>query len=125
MKTSAIPLVALVAGSFAVAGCAEALYPPRPAATFGPPIADPPPSRVVVHVTWSKAGMQHAVDEWLPKSGEGSFQMMGSPKPYRWRRAGAELTFDRGRLVARSHVMGQLSLLGTSIEFPIDLLVRA
>jgi hypothetical protein len=106
-------------------GCAEALYPPRPPAVPGPPVADPLPARVVIHSTWSKAALAHAIDTWLPQTGEGTFQVMGSNKTYHWRRTPAELSFDRGRLIARAHVMGQVTLLGTSIDFPIDLVVRA
>ena len=107
-----------------LAGCAEALYPPRPPAIPGPPVADPAPSRVVVHATWASPSLKHAIDEWLPPSGEGTFQVMGSPKTYKWRRSPSELSFDRGRLVAKAHVMGTVAIFGSNIDFPIDLTVR-
>src|SRR5215831_4721271 len=63
--------------ALALGACSSfgAVYPPRPPATPGPPIADPAPSRVVAHVAMTRTGLQSALDDAIPKKGEGSFSL--------------------------------------------------
>ena len=62
------PLLGLLLVSFLAAGCSGegALYPARPPATPGEAIADPTPSRVVMHTTITAAGLVRAIDEGVP-----------------------------------------------------------
>src|SRR5207237_7235060 len=55
----------LTLGLLCGCGGLQALYPARPAATAGTAIADPSPSRVVVHATLSSAALRRALDEQI------------------------------------------------------------
>ena len=69
----------LVAGVMVIAtGCSTfgAVYPPRPPGTPGAPVADPSPSRVVAHITVTSGGLRSAMDDAIPKQGDGSFMLL-------------------------------------------------
>src|SRR5580704_10907841 len=69
-------------------GSFGAVYPPRPAATPGAPVADPTPARVVAHVSVTSEALRAALDEAIPQSGEGEVALLGGARHYSWQREG-------------------------------------
>jgi hypothetical protein len=110
-----------------VAGCggATALYPPRPPAVPGLPLAEPAPSRVVVHTTVAAAAMTRALEDAIPASGAGTFTLLGGEKRYLWNRKPLELAFGQGRITVGVHVVAHVQLLGTVLDAPLDLKISA
>src|SRR3954469_9165274 len=88
------------------AGCAGfgAVYPARPAETPGEAIADPTPSKVVMHLTVTSAGLKTAIEENLPQTGEGTFDLLGKQRKFTWKRSPATLRFMQGRIGLDLHV---------------------
>src|SRR5580658_11293311 len=85
-------------------GSFGAVYPPRPAATPGAPVADPTPARVVAHVSVTSEALRGALDEAIPKSGEGEVALLGGARHYSWQREALTVSFSQGRLVLDAHV---------------------
>ncbi len=101
-----------------------AVYPPRPVQSPSPPVADPAPSRIVVHVAVTSASLKTALDDAVPKIGEGTFAM-GGQRRYWWQRMPLDLTFSQGRIVLDAHVTAKVDVGVASPEFSIDLHVVA
>jgi hypothetical protein len=120
----AAPSVALLS---LVVACSRfgAVYPPRPAASPAPPIADPPPSRIVMHVSVSSAALAGALDDAVPKSGDGDVTLLGSERHYTWERSPLVVSFSQGRLVLDTHVTGHLDMRLTKFDLPMDVRVSA
>src|SRR5437868_6843958 len=110
MEDSSAPMkratLAFLLTSALAAGCAgfTPLYPARPPATPGEAIADPTPSRVVLHATITSSGLKAAIEDSFPKTGEGTFPLLGTERRFTWRRNPAGLRFDRGRIALDLHV---------------------
>jgi hypothetical protein len=111
-------------GLSAVIGCGCAsltpLYPPRPPATPGEPIADPTPSRVVVHATITGPALRKALDSKLPATGEGTVPLMGKERKFSWKRDPVVIRFDKGRIGVDLHLVASLELPISHMEFPLD-----
>src|SRR3954447_25825283 len=101
------------------------VYPSRPAASPGEPLADPSPSRVVVHTTITNAALRQALESKLPASGDGTVPLMGKPRRFSWKRDPLGLHFDRGRIGVDVHLVVTLELPVSRMEFPLDLRVLA
>src|SRR5215831_4110954 len=88
------------------ASCTQfgAVYPPRPPASPGLPVADPTPSRVVAHVTVTGAAMKGALDDAIPKADKGEFSLMKTTRHYRWEREPVAVSFSQGRVVIDARV---------------------
>jgi hypothetical protein len=112
-------LVSLVA-------CSEAVYPPRPPATPGPPVSDPPHSRATMHLTLSQQGLTQLLDATVPQAGEGTFTLLGQRR-YTWRRSPFELRFDgaQGKIGVRGEITGKAEIPGTAVTFTIAALIEA
>jgi hypothetical protein len=111
-----------------VAGCAggtQAVYPPRPPAVPGLAVADPAPSRVVVHATVTGKALAQALDQQIPKSGAGVFHALGSDHRYFRSRQPVEVAFAQGRILVHAHVGATVEMLGTTMDFPLDLDIGA
>lgn len=107
-------------------GCASsrALHPPPPAG-IASPVADPPPSLVVVHTTLFAEGIQRQLDAALPAAGSGEAPLaLGRTVAYRWERRPVSIGFDRGRLVVGSDITVTVLLLGQH-PFQVRLTVAA
>jgi len=117
--------VALVVGTAGCAGGTQAVYPPRPPAVPGLAVADPAPSRVVVHATITSTGLKAALDAQIPKNGSGTFHAIGSDHRYIWSRKPPDLAFAQGRITVRAHVDATVEALGTTLDVPIDLEIAA
>jgi hypothetical protein len=119
--------LSLILAALAAPGCARfgAVYPPRPAAVPGPPAPDPAPSRLVVHVSLTRDGLREALEQSVPRTGEGEFALLGGPRHYAWTRRPLALRFREGRLVLGVHVDASVSLPLHGAELPFDLEVAA
>ena len=102
-----------------------AVYPPRPPASPAPPVADPAPSRIVAHLSVTSAALASALDDTVPKSGDGDVTLLGSERHYTWERSGLVVSFSQGRLVLDTHVTGHLDVRLTKFELPMDVHVLA
>jgi hypothetical protein len=124
---SSFSLLAASLACLALAGCASfgAVYPPRPAAVPGPPVADPAPSRLVVHVSVTGDALRAALDDAVPKSGEGDFPLLGAPRHYTWAREPLGLRFADGKLVLGVRVNAHVVLPLKSLDLPFTLEVSA
>ncbi len=101
------------------------LYPPRPAPQDGPPIADPQPARVVVHLAVTSAAMRAALDDAAPRSGEGTFPLLGSERGYTWERGPMDLAFSQGRVVLSTKVQARVAIPLRPMELPLELRIEA
>jgi hypothetical protein len=101
------------------------VYPARPAASPGEPIADPTPARVVVHATIAKTALESALDRELPATGEGVVALMGRDRAYTWQRAPLVVRFEQGRIRVDVHVLVSVDLPVSNMQFPLDLRVLA
>jgi hypothetical protein len=119
---SLLSLLSLVAAS---CGGEGALYPPRPPATPGEAIADPAPARVVMHTTVTREGLLHALDEGVPKTGEGTFPLMGTQRKFTWERKDTRVSFDRGRVLLDMHVDANADMPISSLDIPLDFHIAA
>jgi len=118
----------LCALALAAAGCAgstQAVYPPRPPAVPGLAVADPAPSRVVVHATVTSTALKQSLDAQIPKSGSGSFRAVGSDHKYVWSRRPVDVAFASGRIIVKAHVDATVEALGTTMDVPLDLEIAA
>src|SRR3954471_8537749 len=95
-----------------VAGCTglTPVYPPRPPASPGDPVADPMPSRVVVHATVTAVALKKALEAKIPTTGEGTVPLMGRERKFSWKRDAIALRFDRGRIGLDLHLVATLDL---------------
>lgn len=128
MRTIA-PLAALLAvvrlGTLPACSRFGAVYPPRPAEISGTPMPDPAPSRLVVHVSVTAFALRAALDDSVPKSGEGEFVLLGGSRRYSWTRAPLAVRFAQGRLVLTLRVEARVWLPLETLTFPLDFDVAA
>jgi hypothetical protein len=88
-------------------------------------IADPAPSRVVVHATATATALREALEEAIPRSGEGTFPLLRSTRRFVWKRSDLALRFDRGRLVITTHAVANADMPIGSLDIPVDLTIAA
>ncbi|HEY8040169.1 MAG TPA: DUF4403 family protein [Polyangiaceae bacterium] len=101
------------------------VYPPRPVPSQGPPVADPEPSRVVVHLTLASAGLQGALEEAAPKSGDGTFPLLGADRRYTWDRGPLDVSFSQGRVVLQTKVHATVAVPLKPLDLSLDLRIEA
>lgn len=91
----------------------------------GPPVADPPFSRVVAHVSLSKDGLTQVLDSVIPAQSEGTFQLFGE-RTYKWKRGPLELRFDNAqqKITVRADVDGEANLPAKTMSFKLELLAE-
>ncbi len=89
--------------------------------TPSPLVADPSPSRVNVHVSLSGAALQSSLDDAVPKTGDGTFSLLGGERPYHWTRGPLELSFGAGRILVKTSVISNVELPISSVDLPFDL----
>ncbi|MCK6548728.1 DUF4403 family protein [Myxococcota bacterium] len=103
----------LVLAGCASGGGAAKIHPPRPVEGRPAPIADPPPSRVTMHVSIFSDGLKAQLDAAVPSSGEGDVDLIAGRKlHYAWTREPFGLKLDRGRVILTTKVNGSVKLLG-------------
>jgi len=101
------------------------VYPPRPAASEGSPLADPEPARIVAHVAVTSAAMRTALDDAAPKTGEGTFPLLGGARRYTWERGALDVGFSQGRVVLTTKVQARVALPLEKLDVPLDLRIEA
>ncbi len=120
-------LPAFIAALLVVASCSRfgPVYPSRPAPSAGVAFADPEPSRVVVHVAVTSAALVKALDEAAPRSGDGTFPLLGLDRHYAWSRAPLDIGFAQGRIVLQAQVQATVSLPLKTVTLPMEVHVAA
>jgi hypothetical protein len=120
---SLVPVVALSA----LPACSRfgPVYPPRPVPADAPAVADPPPSKVVVHLAVTSAGLRSALEENVPRRGDGAVNLLGGDQRYTWERGPLTLGFAQGRVEIRTRVQATLALPFRTLQFPLDVEVRS
>jgi hypothetical protein len=119
--------LAVLAVAFA-AGCggaADPVYPSRPSAAPGVPIADPTPSRVVLHATITSKALSQALDENIPKTGSGTFPMLGTERTFTWKRGDIGLRFQQGRIGIDLTVDANADMPIGSLDIPLKFRILA
>src|SRR5215471_12541580 len=126
LSTRTLIVRAAALGALAVA-CTQfgAVYPPRPPASPGLPVADPTPSRVVAHVTVTSAAMKTALDDAIPKGDKGEFPLLKTTRHYTWQREPVGVSFTQGRVAIDARVHANVDMPVGSLDFPLDLRVVA
>jgi Domain of unknown function (DUF4403) len=101
------------------------VYPARPEPSETGALADPEPSRVVAHVAISGAGLRAALEDAAPRTGEGTFPLLGSDRHYSWERGPIDLAMSQGRLVLTFQVKANVALPLRATDVPLDVRVEA
>src|SRR5262249_27533207 len=122
MRLPALLLLAAVA-----IGCSGAtpLYPPRPPETPSEPIADPTPTRVVVHATVTAAALRAGLGRALPRPGDGTFPVIASQRRFVWQRDPVALRFVQGRIGIDLHVSATADMPIGHLDVGLDLHILA
>lgn len=109
------------------AACISAtpLYPPRPPASPGLPIADPPPSRIVAHATVTAKALGAAMSEAIPDTGRGTFPLLGKERAYSWERDPLALSFGQGRIGVATRIRVRAELPVGHLEITLDARIAA
>jgi hypothetical protein len=102
-----------------------AVYPPRPPETPGEAIADPAPSRIVVHARVTSGAMKSELEKAVPLSGDGTFVALGGERQYKWTRKDLALEFANGHIVIRAKVDAEVKVPLGSVAFPLELKVES
>jgi hypothetical protein len=108
-----------------VGGALTPLYPPRPPATPGDPVADPAPAKIVLHTTITGKGLQDAIEEALPKTGEGMFTFVRGDRKYTFARGPAKVQLGQGKVSIEMHVDANLDMPVGSLDVGLDFKVAA
>jgi len=110
-----------------LAGCTRfgAVYPQRPAPSSSVGVADPAPARIVAHITVTSAKLTAALDEAVPKTGDGQFALLGTQRHYVWDRSALAVSFSQGRLVLDTHVSARVDMRLGGLLFGMDLHIVA
>jgi hypothetical protein len=98
-----------------------AVYPPRPNASPSPPVTDPTPSRIVMHVAVTAGALSAALEDAIPRDGQGDFALLGGQRHYTWERGPLSLSFDQGRLVIDTKVLAHVDVKVTTADLPFSL----
>ncbi|HEX4340946.1 MAG TPA: DUF4403 family protein [Polyangiaceae bacterium] len=110
-----------------LAGCSRfgPVYPSRPGGRPTAPLADPSPSRVSAHLAVTGAELRRQLDELVPKSGQGTFPLLGSARAYRWTRDPLDVSFASGKIVVKTHVASNVELPISSVDLAFDVTISA
>ena len=100
-----------------------AVYPPRPPASPAPPLADPAPSRIVMHVAVSSSVLADVLEQSIPRDGQGDFTLLGGQRHYTWERGPLHLSFDQSHLMIDTNVLAHVDVKITTADIPLSLQV--
>lgn len=101
------------------------VYPSRPADSAAKPVADPTPSRVVLHATITGASLRESLEQAIPRTGQGTFPMLGTERQYTWRRGDLSVRFHQGRIGIDVHVDANADMPVSSLDVPLDVTIYA
>lgn len=124
---SKLPFFAIASICAFALGCGAAMpvYPARPAEATAKPVADPTPSRVVMHATITAAALRESLEQAVPTTGQGTFPMLGSDRQYTWKRGNLAVRFHQGRIVIDVHVDANADMPVSSLDVPLDVSIYA
>ena len=108
-------------------GCSRfgPVYPSRPAKSPAPLVVDPSPSRVTAHLSVSGAALRGSLEDVVPKTGDGSFTLLGSDRPYHWTRQPLDVSFAGNRIIVKTSVASNITLPISSMDLSFDLTISA
>jgi hypothetical protein len=120
MKVAAAAVVASFAFALVTAACGTtqaSLYPARPEAGGGPPVADPPLQRPTLHIALTQDGLTQLMSALVPAEGSGAYSFMGE-REYSWKREPFALKFDDARkaILAHTEVATHVDVPGSSLD---------
>jgi hypothetical protein len=78
-----------------------------------------------MHTTVTGAGLRGAIEDGVPKTGEGTFPLMGRERKFTWQRGAAGVRFDRGRIQLELHVDANADMPIGSLDIPLDFHIAA
>ena len=109
-----------------LSSCSRAIYPPRPPMAPGPPVADPPLSRMVLHLNLTRAGLASLLDASVPRQDKGQFSFLGD-REFRWQRGAFEVRLDqaRGLVQVLTEIQGEADLPAKTLHFVMRLDAQA
>ena len=87
----------------------------------------PIPSRRAssLHVTMTSGALKGALDDAVPRSGDGTFALLGGQRRYTWDRAPLDLGFSQGRITLETTVQASLAIPLHTVTFPLAVRVLA
>jgi hypothetical protein len=68
----------------------------------------------------TRNGLQSALDDAIPRKGEGSFALLHTQRKYTWDRAPVDVSFDQGRIVLDTKVHASVDMAVGNLDFPLD-----
>src|SRR5262249_1611388 len=89
------------------------------------PLADPSPSRVTAHLSVTGTRLRESLEDLVPKTGTGSFPLLGSDRAYRWTRQPLDVSFSSGRVVIKTKIASSVDLPLTSVDLAFDVGISA
>lgn len=121
-----LPFFAIAACTLLL-GCSNPMpvYPPRPEESPAKPIADATPSRVVLHATITGKALRESMEQAIPRTGQGTFPMLGTDRQYTWRRGDLAVRFHQGRIAIDVHVDANADMPVGSLDVPLDVSIYA
>ncbi len=116
-------------GLLALSGCValgfDGVYPARPPDTPGEAIADPSPSRVVMHTTVTGGALKSQLDKAIPSNGVGTFPFVRGDRQFAWIRKPLDVGFSQGRIVVKLTVDAKADLPLYMMDIPLDVTIKA
>src|SRR5262249_39401672 len=89
------------------------VHPVRPGEGRLGPVADPPPSRVTMHVSIFTEAITGQLEQNVPATGMGDVDLVAGQKIHdTWKREPFQLRFDRGRMIVSTAATVLVRLLG-------------
>lgn len=101
------------------------VYPPRPSESAAKAVADPTPSRVVLHATITGSALRDSMEQAIPSTGQGTFPLLGTDRQYTWKRGKLSVRFHQGRIGIDVHVDANADMPVGSLDVPVDVTIYA
>jgi hypothetical protein len=73
----------------------------------------------------TSAELRQSLDDVVPKTGEGTFTVLGSTRPYHWTRDPLDVSFSSGRIVVKTHVASRIELPISNADLAFDVTISA
>ena len=73
----------------------------------------------------SGAGLRASLEDVVPKTGDGSFSLLGSERKYQWTRGPLDVSFASGHVVVKTTVAANVDLPISSIDLGFDVRISA
>jgi hypothetical protein len=78
-----------------------------------------------MHTTVTRNGLTNALEEGVPKTGEGTFPLMGRDRRFSWKRDSVRVRFASGRIELDLHVDANADMPISSLDIPLDFHIAA